>query len=78
MTEAGRELSELEMVGGIRGEFHGADDLADLDQAMATLPEQLAQGFTTICFKPAMFVRTAAEVPGLCRELADRLSALAD
>jgi hypothetical protein len=26
-------------------------------------------GFTTICFKPAMFCRTVDEVPALCRHL---------
>ena len=57
-------------MGGIRGAFHGPDDVADVDQARSSsLPRQLAQGFTTICFKPAMFVRSVDEVPALCRHL---------
>jgi alkanesulfonate monooxygenase SsuD/methylene tetrahydromethanopterin reductase-like flavin-dependent oxidoreductase (luciferase family) len=72
MREHGRDLSELELVGGIRGRFTGPDDIADLDEALADLPRQLAQGFTTICFKPAMFARSAGEVGGLCRELVAR------
>jgi alkanesulfonate monooxygenase SsuD/methylene tetrahydromethanopterin reductase-like flavin-dependent oxidoreductase (luciferase family) len=76
MTQAGRDVAELELVGGIRGTFHAADDIADLDAALAALPGQLEQGFTTICFKPAMFVRTADEVGDLCRELSGRLAAM--
>jgi len=70
MREHGRDLRELELVGGIRGRFEGPDDVADLDEALAELPRQLEQGFTTICFKPAMFVETADQVEQLCRELA--------
>jgi alkanesulfonate monooxygenase SsuD/methylene tetrahydromethanopterin reductase-like flavin-dependent oxidoreductase (luciferase family) len=69
MREHGRSISELELVGGIRGTFHGRDDIADLDVALADLPRQVAQGFTTICFKPAMFVASADQVGDLCREL---------
>jgi alkanesulfonate monooxygenase SsuD/methylene tetrahydromethanopterin reductase-like flavin-dependent oxidoreductase (luciferase family) len=73
MREAGRDISELELVGGIRGRFRAADgtpvEVADVDDALADLPRQLAMGFTTICFKPAMFCRTVDEVPALCRHL---------
>jgi probable F420-dependent oxidoreductase len=77
MREHGRDIAELEMVGGIRGTFRGTDDVASLDAALEDLPRQLAQGFTTICFKPAMFVDDAAQVGDLCRELvakADRIA----
>ena len=67
MRAAGRDLSELELVGGIRGTFHGPDDLADLDQALESLPRQLAQGYTTICFKPAMFIDDVADMGGVLR-----------
>lgn len=73
MREAGRDVSELELVGGVRGRFREADgtpiEVADVDEALADLPRQLAMGFTTICFKPAMFCRTVDEVPSLCRHL---------
>jgi alkanesulfonate monooxygenase SsuD/methylene tetrahydromethanopterin reductase-like flavin-dependent oxidoreductase (luciferase family) len=69
MRAEGRSLDELELVGGIRGTFTGPDDVADVDAALADLPRQLGQGFTTICFKPSMFVRSADEVPALCRHL---------
>jgi alkanesulfonate monooxygenase SsuD/methylene tetrahydromethanopterin reductase-like flavin-dependent oxidoreductase (luciferase family) len=69
MREAGRDIGELELVGGIRGRFDGPDAIADVDEALADLPRQLEQGFTTICVKPAMFVRSVDEVPALCRHL---------
>jgi alkanesulfonate monooxygenase SsuD/methylene tetrahydromethanopterin reductase-like flavin-dependent oxidoreductase (luciferase family) len=77
MRAEGRELSDLEMVGGIRGTFHGPDDLADLDQALESLPRQLAQGYTTICFKPAMFIDRASEMDAFCRELVAKTDVIA-
>ena len=71
MRDAGRDLDDLELVGGIRGTFHGADDVGDIEVALRDLPGQLDRGFTTVCFKPAMFCRTAEDVPGLCRYLVD-------
>lgn len=77
MRAGGRELSELELVGGIRGTFHGTDDVADLDQALASLPAQLRRGFTTICFKPAMFVENLAGLPTFYDELTTKVAAIA-
>jgi hypothetical protein len=77
MREHGRDIAELEMVGGIRGTFHGPDDLADVDVALADLPRQLEQGFTTICFKPAMFVDDTEQVGDLCRDLVRKAALLA-
>ena len=69
MAAAGRDLSELELVGGIRGRFAGPDALADLDEALAGVPEQLARGFTSICFKPSMFTDDPAELGAVCRRV---------
>jgi len=77
LREVGRDLSEIEMVGGIRGTFHSHDDVADIEVALADLPRQLEQGFTTICFKPAMFIRSADEVGDFCRYLSSRVSEIA-
>ena len=77
MRAEGRDISELEMVGGIRGTFDGPDDLADLDLALEGLPRQLAQGYTTICFKPAMFIDHVREMDAFCRELVAKTEAIA-
>ncbi len=76
MKAAGRDPGELEMVGGIRGEFPGPDAVADLGQALETIPEQWEQGFTTICVKPSMFIDDPADLPRFCQQAvrqADRL-----
>lgn len=77
MRQAGRDIGELELVGGIRGRFSGPDDVADLDEALEALPAQLARGFTTICFKPAMFVRTVEQLPAFYDELHTKVARIA-
>ena len=76
MAERGRRIEDLEMVGGIRGTFHGADDVADLATACEAIPGKLADGYTAICFKPSMFTDDAAAVGVLCRELVERVTGL--
>ena len=44
MAEAGRDVAELELVGGIRGRFAGPDGVADLDEALAAVPGQIGRG----------------------------------
>jgi hypothetical protein len=77
MAAAGRDLGELEFVGGTRGVFPGPDGVADLDEALATVPAQVAQGFTTICVKPSQFIDEAAGMGAFCRSLAEKAAALA-
>ncbi|GAA4352111.1 TIGR03619 family F420-dependent LLM class oxidoreductase [Angustibacter luteus] len=76
MTAAGRDPGELELVGGIRGRFDSPDGTADLDQALESLPAQLAQGYTTICFKPSMFIDDPDELGPFCRELVRKVEVI--
>ena len=69
MAAAGRDMSELEVVGGIRGRFPGPDAVADLAEAAEAIPAQLEQGYTTICFKPSQYTDEFGQVGRLCREL---------
>jgi probable F420-dependent oxidoreductase len=69
MAAAGRHMSELEVVGGIRGTFPAEGGVADIAQAAEAIPGQLAAGYTTICFKPSQFTDDPAQVGGLCRRL---------
>ena len=78
LVEAGRPPDALELVGGIRGTFAHADDTADLDQALESLPGQLEQGYTTICFKPSMFIDDASKIGTFCRRLVAKVEALGD
>jgi probable F420-dependent oxidoreductase len=69
MAAAGRDMAELEIVGGIRGELSPDGGVADLDSAAAAIPAQLDAGYTTICFKPSQFTDDPAGVGALCRRL---------
>ena len=73
--QAGRDVAELELVGGIRGRFPGATDVADLDEALADVPRLIDRGFTSICFKPSMFTDDRDAVPDICRRVVERLAA---
>jgi probable F420-dependent oxidoreductase len=76
MTAAGRDIAELEIVGGTRGRFAGTDGVADLGEALASIPAQLERGFTTICIKPSQFIDEPREIPAFCREVVERVDAL--
>jgi probable F420-dependent oxidoreductase len=69
MAAAGRDMAELEIIGGIRGELAPGDSVADLARAAAAIPAQLEAGYTTICFKPSQFTDDPAQVGDLCRRL---------
>ena len=76
MRAAGRTLDELELVGGTRARFPDDDGVADLGAALASIPEQMAQGFSTFCFKPSQFTDDARQVGSLCREVISRVESL--
>jgi probable F420-dependent oxidoreductase len=69
MNAAGRDMSELEIVGGIRGELPPGEGVADLARAADAIAPQLEAGYTTICFKPSQFTDDPAEVGAVCRRL---------
>ena len=75
MAGAGRDIAELEMIGGIRGRFADETSVADLGEAAEAIPAQLAAGYTSICFKPSMFTDDIEQVGPLCRELVERAAA---
>ena len=76
LAGAGRDPDEMEMVGGIRGDFSSSNTVADLGQAMESLPGQWEQGFTTICVKPSMFIDDPRDLPKFCREALRRATSL--
>jgi hypothetical protein len=64
-------------VGGTRGRFAGPEGVADLEEALATIPAQLERGFTTICIKPSQFIDDPNQIGPLCRDVVKRVHALA-
>jgi probable F420-dependent oxidoreductase len=76
MRAAGRDLAGLELVGGTRAVFPGDGGVADLGQALAAIPAQVAEGFTTFCVKPSQFTDDPRDVGRLCREIMRRVDGM--
>lgn len=77
MAEAGRSVTELELVGGTRARFPDDRSVADLGEAMAAIPEQLERGFTTFCLKPSQFIEDAGDLERFCRGVMRRVERMA-
>lgn len=78
LAAAGRDPGEVEMVGGTRARFAEADDVANVDEALAGIGPQLTRGFGTFCIKPSQFVHDRAEVGALCRRVVARAREIVD
>lgn len=76
LAEAGRDPADIELVGGTRGRFPDADSVADLDEALATIPSQIDRGFTSICIKPSQFLDDPSRHAEWCREVVAKVTAL--
>jgi probable F420-dependent oxidoreductase len=72
LRAAGRDLGELEWVGGVRGRFSDDRSPADLDEALEQIPLQMSRGFETICIKPSQFIETSAELSRFCEHVVRR------
>jgi probable F420-dependent oxidoreductase len=77
MAAAGRDMASLELVGGTRAVFPDNRSTADLGQALAVIPAQQADGFTTFCIKPSQFTDDPNDVGRLCRDVIRRVSSYA-
>lgn len=76
LADAGRDPASLEMVGGTRGELPSGTGVAELGEALASIPDQVEQGFTTICIKPSQFIDEPALIGPFCRDVVTRVAAL--
>ncbi len=77
MNAADRDMAELEMVGGTRAIFPNDTSVAALGPALDAIPDQIAAGFTTFCIKPSQFIDDATRIGPWCREVVERVTALA-
>jgi hypothetical protein len=50
--------------------------VADLGEALASIPAQLERGFTSICIKPSQFIDDPRELGPRCREVVARVAVL--
>ncbi|GAA2278272.1 hypothetical protein GCM10010234_13190 [Streptomyces hawaiiensis] len=76
MSAAGRDIADLEMIGGTQAVFPDDRSPADLGAALSVIPEQVEQGFTTFCVKPNQFIDDPDGVGEFCREVVRRVEAL--
>ena len=76
LAAVGRDLSELELVGGTRATFDGPDSVADVEASMADIPQQLARGYTTFCMKPSQYTDDLGEVREICHRMVAHLETL--
>ncbi|MGH2634826.1 MAG: TIGR03619 family F420-dependent LLM class oxidoreductase [Actinomycetota bacterium] len=74
LAAAGRDPAGLEMVGGTRGRFPDATSVADLGEALASIPGQMARGFTTFCIKPSQFLDDPDGLGAFCRDVVERVA----
>lgn len=77
LDTAGRDISELERIGGTRAVFPDDDSPADLGRALEPIREQLAAGYTTFCVKPSQFIDDAGELESFCADVVRRVEAMA-
>jgi probable F420-dependent oxidoreductase len=77
MRAAGRDPASLELVGGTRARFADDESTADLGEALASIPAQIADGFTTFCIKPSQFTDDPGDVGRLCADIVRRVGHLA-
>jgi probable F420-dependent oxidoreductase len=75
VRDAGRDPADVEYVGGTRAVFPGDDQVADLGDALGSVPALRARGFSTFCVKPSQFLDDPARIGDFCRELARRVAA---
>ena len=78
LAEVGRDISEIELVGGTRATFASPDAVADVDEAMAAIDDQVAAGYTLFCMKPSQYTDDIREVPAICRRMVDYCTRLGD
>jgi probable F420-dependent oxidoreductase len=76
MAAAGRDVRELELVGGTRAVFPDRHGVADLGRALEAIPPQAAAGFTTFCIKPSQFTDDPRDVGRLCQDIVRRVDNL--
>jgi probable F420-dependent oxidoreductase len=77
LAAAGRDPGDLELIGGTRGRFPDPESVADLDEALASIPRQIERGFRSICIKPSQFIDDPEEIGPFCRDVVQRVDALA-
>ncbi len=78
MQAAGRPFDELELGAFLFGPpFKGADDLLDIDEALAPAPDLLRRGFSTLILKPSQYLDDTARFGEFCRDTVAKIERMA-
>ncbi len=70
---AGRDVAELELVGGTRAVFPDDDSPAPTDPMVDQVVAKVADGWTTICIKPSLYLDDVDDFPRWARQVHDRI-----
>ena len=78
LASVGKDLADVEMIGGTRVEFPDGDSCAPLPQALEEIPRQLELGFTTFAIKPSIFIDDRDQHAAFCADVVSRVAALTE
>jgi probable F420-dependent oxidoreductase len=76
LAEVGRSIDDIELIGGTRATFDGPDSVADVERAMADIPDQIERGYSTFCMKPSQYTDDLGEVRDVCARMIDLVADL--
>jgi probable F420-dependent oxidoreductase len=77
LRETRRDVTELELVGGVRATFPDERSAAPLEPALEAIVPQLERGFGTFCIKPSQFLDDRSLFGRWCRDVVERVARLA-
>ena len=77
LRDAGRDISEIEFLGGIIGRFRDPTSCADLDAALGSLARQIRAGVQTFVIKPCQFIDDVARFPEFAAEVVEKSNRIA-
>lgn len=72
-SEVGRDVAELELVGGTRGAFPDDDSVAPTDDMIDQVLATAAAGYRTVCIKPSQFLDDADGFPDWARRVHEQV-----
>ncbi len=72
LRDAGRDVSEIEFIGGIVGKFQDRTSCANLDAALGGLAPQIRAGIRTFVIKPCQFIDNVAYFPEFAQEVIEK------
>jgi probable F420-dependent oxidoreductase len=73
LAQAGRDIADLELVGGLRPVFPDDESPSPLEPALSQVAGWLERGFSTLCVKPSQFLDDADRFPAWCAEVVERV-----